>query len=263
MNNSLRLTVITLLLAVSSLSAATLYVSPGSTNTTLPFTNWATAAPDIQAAVYAAEAGDTVLVTNGVYNQRQCSVGNEQCRVAITKAITLLSVNGPQFTVINGGGGLHCAYLTDGATLSGFTLADGWANLGGGVWSTSRNAFLTNCTLAGNATSGGAGGAYGGTLYNCTLSDNQGGLSAGGAYESTLYNCTLIGNWGGDAAGGALDCTLYSCTLVANSSDIRGGGADSSTLYNCTLRDNSAGNGGGAIFSTLYNCTLGGQPGCY
>ena len=67
MNNSLRLTVITLLLAVSSLSAATLYVSLGSTNPTPPYTNWATAATSIQAAVNVAAANDAVVVTNGVY----------------------------------------------------------------------------------------------------------------------------------------------------------------------------------------------------
>ena len=51
MNNSLRLTVITLLLAASNLPAATLYVSLGSTNPTPPYTNWVTAAMNIQDAV--------------------------------------------------------------------------------------------------------------------------------------------------------------------------------------------------------------------
>src|ERR1035438_1636808 len=67
MKHSLHLAVITLLLAASKLSAATLYVSLGSTNPTTPYTNWATAATSIQDAVDAAAAGDRILVTNGVY----------------------------------------------------------------------------------------------------------------------------------------------------------------------------------------------------
>ena len=67
MNNSLRLTIIALLLAASNLSADTHYVSLGSTNPTPPYTNWATAATNIQQAVDAAAAGDVIVVTNGTY----------------------------------------------------------------------------------------------------------------------------------------------------------------------------------------------------
>ena len=67
MNSLLRLTVLILLLAVSNLSAATHYVSLESRNPAPPYTNWTTAAHVIQDAVNAAVAGDTVLVTNGVY----------------------------------------------------------------------------------------------------------------------------------------------------------------------------------------------------
>ena len=43
------------------------YVDVNSTNATPPYTNWAIAARDIQAAVDAAVAGDEILVTNGNY----------------------------------------------------------------------------------------------------------------------------------------------------------------------------------------------------
>lgn len=125
MKHSLRLTVITLLLAVSRLSAATLYVSPESTNPTPPYATWATAATNIQQAVGAAAAGDLVVVTNGVY------AGG----LAVTNPLALISVNGPQSTVINGGGAVRCASLTNGASLTGFTLTNRYVRNadGGGV----------------------------------------------------------------------------------------------------------------------------------
>ena len=45
----------------------TRYVDVSSTNATSPFTNWITAATNIQQAVNAASAGDDILVTNGTY----------------------------------------------------------------------------------------------------------------------------------------------------------------------------------------------------
>ena len=246
MKNSIRLTVINLLLVASNLSAATHYVSLESTNPTPPYTNWATAATNFQDAVNRATANDVVVVTNGVYPGG----------VTVTNPLMLLSVNGPQFTVINGGGTNQCISLTDGASITGFTLTNGV----GGVYCES-NAVLTNCVLSGNSAWAG-GGAYGGTLYNCTLSGNSAtgdDGDGGGAAYCTLYNCMLSGNsatgWN-SYSGGAYSCTLYNCTLRGNSVLWRdGGGACLSTLYNCTLTGN-AGSGGGAVGCTLYNCTL-------
>lgn len=96
-----------LLLSLSqqvNLSAATHYVSLGSTNPTPPYANWVTAATNIQEAVDACLAGDEVLVTNGIYGTggRVAGTNASVNRVALDKQVTLRSVNGPQFTVIRG-----------------------------------------------------------------------------------------------------------------------------------------------------------------
>ena len=63
-----------------------------------------------------------------------------------------------------------CVLLAEGASLTGFTLTNGFCDQGGGVWA-STNAFLTNCILTGNSGWDG-GGICGGILYNCALLGN-------------------------------------------------------------------------------------------
>jgi hypothetical protein len=115
--------------------AATHYVDLSSPNPAPPYTNWATAATVIQDAVDAAAVGDEVVVTNGLYASggRVAGTNSWASRVAVEKQITLRSVNGPQFTAIKGnqGGALsnwvnsvRCAYLANGACLTGFTLTN-------------------------------------------------------------------------------------------------------------------------------------------
>ena len=253
MNTSFHLTTATLALAVFNVSAATLYVSLESANPVPPYATWETAASVIQDAVDAANAGDTVFVTNGLYS----AGGRDGNRVLITNSIRLESVNGPSVTTIDGGGSVRCASLTTNAVVSGFTLTQGAAEYGGGVRCASTNAVLTNCAVTGNSASWG-GGASGGTLHNCTLTGNSawiGGAASGG----TLYNCTLTGN-SAQRGGGVYYCTLNNCTLTGNSAKYDGGGAAGGTLYNCIVYFNRPANySEGTVFTN--SCTTPLPPG--
>jgi hypothetical protein len=279
------------LLAASNLSAATHYVSLVSRNPMPPYTNWITAATNIQDAVDVAATNDAVVVTDGVYPGG----------ITVTNGLALSSVNGAPYTAINGGGTNRCVSLTNGASLTGFTLTNGlapyaagwngggacggtlyscslfsnWAYYGGGA----ASCTLYNCALIGNSGVWGSG-AYACTLSNCTLGANStifgiGDGSGGGANACTLYNCTLSGNTASGsqspAGGGAAGCTLYNCVLEGNSVCLQngitswpyccGGGSCGGTLYNCTLSGNSACTGGGAYGGTLYNCIVYGNFG--
>ena len=86
-------------------------------------------------------------------------------RVAVTRPVTVRSVNGAGATVIqgygpNGAAAIRYAYLTNGAVLAGFTLTNGATQTsgdsykqqsGGGVWCESASVVVSNCVLTGNS----------------------------------------------------------------------------------------------------------------
>jgi hypothetical protein len=125
-----------LLLSCASALAATRYVWQDSPSPAPPYTNWTSAAHVIQDAVDVAQTGDTVRVAGGAYATGGRAVGTNLLvnRVAIDRAITVESLMGPEVTTIqgyqvpvttNGDGAIRCVYLTNGASLSGFTLSNG------------------------------------------------------------------------------------------------------------------------------------------
>ena len=193
-------------------------------------------------------------------------------RVVVNKAVTLQSVNGPAATAIQGysfrDSSIRCVYLTNGASLIGFTLTNGGAiasgdvsreQSGGGVWCEDTSAVVSNCVIARGFAYQNGGGAYRGTLLNCVLANN-GADQGGGAFQGTLLNCILTNN-SAYQGGGACSNTLINCALIRNFAQFQnlnsGGGAIYCTLNNCVVAGNDSwGGGGGAAFSTLTGCTV-------
>jgi hypothetical protein len=266
--------------------AAIFYVSVNGTNPVPPYADWGTASTDVQSAIDVASDGDLVLVTNGIYGTGGRVVyGSLTNRVAINKAVTLQSVNGPAVTEISGNllaaGSTNYAndvrgvYMTNNAILDGFTVANGSAfvgyatdlsvQAGGGVYCESTNAVLTNCILLGNVCyGGGGGGIYKGILFNCVLTNNQCSgyaVPGGAASMSVLINCMIISN-SATFGGGAAKSTLDHCSVMQNiapylGSSSFGGGTYLCTATHCLIAGNlSTGVGGGDYDGILTDCIL-------
>ena len=245
------------------------YVKLANATPASPYTNWVTAATNIQSAINAANSGDFVVVSNGVYNFGSTPTGDgENNRVVVTQPMALQSVNGPAVTLINGGDQFRCVYLTNGAVLNGFTLTNGYAANVGGVYCASNvaskpNAVVENCLIIKNA---GLLSVFSGTVSNCTITGNvQFGVSS-----STLYNCVISGNGAGvgystmyncivsnNADGGIDESEATGCQIVDNLGTMEDlCGAYDSSLTNCLLAGNVGYAAGGATYSTLVNCTI-------
>jgi len=221
------------LVALTTTATATIrYVDLTCTNATPPFTNWITAATNIQDAVDAATAGDEILVTNGVYQTGSQWLQNGYTRLLLDKPITVRSVNGPKFTVIkgaydpattNGWNAIRCAYVTSNAVLAGFTLTNG-ATLaieeydqiypqtsGGGAWAS--GGVVSNCIITGNVAYRTGGGAFWGTLINCTLANNSAWVG-GATARSTLKNCIVTNNFASNWGDGGFAAIFVNCTVL-------------------------------------------------
>jgi hypothetical protein len=239
-----------------------------------PFTNWLTAATNIQDAIDVANAGDFIVVSNGTYNTGGRAVyGVATNRVVVDKAVTVQSVNGAASTIIQGVGsplGIRCAYLTNGAALTGFTLTTGGSRSsgdplleesGGGVWCESSSAVVSNCVVGGNVAAQYGGGIYQGTLLNCTVTNNR-AQNGGGTFSNTACNCTLIANHAQQCGGAAYQGALNNCIITNNQAFLSGGGTYLANLNNCVVSSNKliqGSGGGGAAFGILGNCLVTGN----
>ena len=217
--------------------------------------SWLTAKKSIQGAVNDAFAGETVMVTNGVYSFGGAVESGSYLanRVMVKKDIIVKSVNGPEVTIIRGSGtnafgttsAMRCVSMSKGV-LDGFTLQGGATKYsgaasgddkGGGVYAGNTTPRIMNCIICTNVASLG-GGVYRGSLLKCFLLDNK----SVGPYPSS--------------GGGSYDSILRECHLLNNSAAVFGGGAYGGYLYNCDISGNIAQHGGGSAFATLNRCRI-------
>jgi hypothetical protein len=262
------------------LAPSTRYVALTSANPRPPYLDWSTAAANIQDAIDASVTGDSVVVSNGIYNTGGRVVyGSISNRVVVNKAVMVQSVNGPAATTVAGFlgsplGTYHpgrCVYLTNGAMLSGFTFTNGGAansgdlvreESGGAVWCETAGAIISNCVIVGSSVGPGyGGGVFGGTLINCELTNNS-AFNGGAAASNVLFECTLTHNRADgnlNYGGGAYGCILSNCLLVGNQSIAGsgfGGGAAYSTLTSCVVSNNIAGASGGGLYMGVASFSL-------
>jgi parallel beta-helix repeat protein len=254
-----------LLTLTGSLSAATINV-PGDSAT-------------IQGAIDGASNGDTVQVAAGTYTENINFNG---------KNISVIGA-GPNLSIIDGDGSGSVVKCNSGETsttvLGGFTITNGSATVGAGMYNYNSSPTVTNCTFSGNTADSGGGGMYNNssrpTVTNCTFSGNSAPNDGGGMYNRssspTVINCTFSGNTAG--AGGGMsnssnsNPTVTNCTFSGNTGTSSSGGMfnylnSSPTVTNCTFSGNSANNYGGGMFNfssspTVTNCTFSGNTSTY
>jgi parallel beta-helix repeat protein len=194
----------------------------------------------IQAAILGATDGDTIIVCPGTYYENIVFAG---------KNITVRSADpsNPDIvaaTIIDGGGNDHVvrfteddAFVEDTSTLEGFTIQNGSASYGGGIYVWESHPTITGNTITGNTASSAGGGIHVTSYSHPTITGNTitgNTASYGGGMSINDSNPTITGN-------------IISINTVTN----RGGGIDvdecSPTITGNTITGNIASDSGGGI----------------
>jgi len=238
----------------------------------------------IQAAIDAAFDGDTVLVTDGTYK----GTGNVNLDFK-GKAITVKSVNGAENCIIDceniddTRGFYFYSGETSAAVVDGFTLRNGNAEHGGGIYCEDSSPTITNNTITGNSVKYAGGGICcyhsSPTITNNTITTNSarrgGGVYCNGS-SSTIINNIIVAN-SASTYGGGIRCSYNSSpiisnnTITANTAGTHGGGVScyksSLTISSSILWNNSPqevyfdADGEPNIITISYSDIQGGQAG--
>jgi predicted outer membrane repeat protein len=249
--------------------------------------------PTIQEGINVAVDADTILVQPGTYVKNINYNGK-----LITVASLFLTTQDTTYisqTVIDGDSLDSVVKFESGedqsTVLSGFTITNGSAYYGGGIYCDSSNPILQNVTIINNYIytdpwyGGGAGGGIccrdnsNPSLMDVTISDNTGSGIYCSNSSPSLQNVTITGNsadldyYGNGSYGGGISCFSSSPSLMdVTISNNTGSGIycrDSSpNLDNVTITSNSSVYSGGGIycrnsFPSLMDVTISGNSAIY
>ena len=230
------------------------YVNRESTSGNEGGTSWPTAKETIQQGVDSAfdAGGGEVWVAEGTYTATTDPVvimregvhiyggfaGNETARDQRNWTVHV--------TIIDGENARRCVTGADQATIDGFSVRNGYASYGGGMFNQSCSPSVTNCTFSENASDWGGG---------------MGDFSS----SPTLTNCVFISN---SVSGGTLGAgmnnsasspTVMNCTFYANGLNI----VNLPEVVPPTVTNSILWGGGidGNIANVTYSCIQGGYPG--
>ncbi|MHC4474044.1 MAG: right-handed parallel beta-helix repeat-containing protein [Planctomycetota bacterium] len=182
----------------------------------------------IQKGVVTAIPGSDVIVLPGTYT----APGNRDISFS-GKGLNLRSQTGPRDCIIDCNGSAaephRGFYLNQEEGLSsvveGFTITNGYADYGGGIYCLWSSPRITNCVFTNNSA------AFGGALCS------------NGCSAPIVVGCTFTANTASDL-GGAVYIANEPCRLTWPK------------MLNCTFTNNSAAADGGAIYNSLSNPTL-------
>lgn len=224
---------------------ATFLVSPGGDDANDGLT-WPTAFKTIPAALAAAQGGDTVVVTNGVYS----APAADQCCAVLDKAFTLRSVNGPDHTMITNAFGTSCSttmvhVAASNAVFSGFSVV-GARRIAIDLLDYGE---VTNCVVRDADTDTNFGGVFsrglvsirgnGGAVRDCRFINNQ--LKSSVPVQVGVVYFLPNG----------VDCVGWMTGCVITNNFIGGGG---SGYENAAVRANPE--NGKTVYGKLRNCLI-------
>ena len=189
----------------------------------------------IQAAITAASYGDTIYVAAGSYNET----------IDLADGVNVLGEGAG--TIIDGfglsGSVVDASSTSSGTTFSGFTIRNGQAGYGGGMYLDDSSLTVSSCTFTTNSAT-----YYGGGMY---ILDSS---------SPVVANCVFQDNTASQFHGGGICCwnsspIIVNNTIVNNTTDDNGGGiyaspTSSPTITNNIIVSNTATNGGGIYSAT-------------
>ncbi len=287
-------------LSLDALYTSDWYVSPSGSDANsggTPGTPFGTLAYAMTKAV----EGDTVHAAEGVYGEgsatRSATPGEEHAsRVIVGKGVTLVADGAAENTIILGASdtsatanayemgtnALRCVYVSDYATVKGFTITGGrtryddrpsssnnlewdgsgnWA--GGGVQGSSSGrdrAFVVDCIIS-NCVACYGGGASMVNLVRCRVFDCRALNHGGGACLVNMYG-SLIDRCSSGGGGANINnfTRIYNSTIGPNGYNLSGtprvtistGSSGVACLINCLILGGSLGNAGAMTLPASY-----------